>query len=834
MRYLIIWLLVMVSADVIGQQTNTNLNTNWEFRKVGDENWMPAQVPGCVHTDLFKNGVIEDPLGMEGEEKCKWIESENWEYRTTFLKSSLPQKQFYTIKFHGLDTYASVYLNDELILESRNMFRWYEVNVSALLKEENQLRIEFESPVKKGIDKRDELGYDLPSPSDAGDEKIASFVRKAGYQFGWDWGPRLLTSGIWKPVEIISWDSARLQGFHVVQDTVTKNKMVGKGHFRIQSSGAKNATLEIAIPGQAKRDTVVELQEGMNELSVQISIVNPELWWPRGVGSQRLYEVKGSLIVDGDKVAAKTRKIGVRTIELINEPDDIGTSFYFKVNGEPIFMKGANMIPQSVFPSSVSKAETLKLLVTAKKSHMNMLRVWGGGIYHSDWFYNACDSLGILIWQDAMFACSVYPWDDAYMENVQAEIKQQTQRISDHACIATWCGNNEVDVAWNNWGWQSEFKYDQSQQDSIWKGYQKLFSEVVPNAIRGVNPSMNYVSTSPLSNWGKDENFNHHNMHYWGVWHGTDNFDGFEKNIPRFMSEYGFQSFPILHKKSTEYAEKLLESRQKSYKGNKEIDRHIEQYFPKPKTFEDYAYLSQLTQRLAMKTAIEAHRLNGGKCMGTLYWQLNDVWLGPTWSTIDASGSWKAAHYTVSDRYQPTILLPRSDGNKFELFVSNDQLESQELNVKMRLIAFTGEEVWSEKASMTAPKSSLSKLGEWSLKEMMKNLGLKKMSVLEIQVSKSDTVLDKELFYFEKPKDLFLSNVDPEVEVVLMGDYLEVKISSPVLLKDVFLRADVECTQSENFFDVLPGETKVVNLYPKRLVVPHVKLKSLNQTYPKL
>lgn len=834
MRYLILFVLSLISISAVAQQQSTELKANWEFRKVGDDKWLPAEVPGCVHTDLFKNQLIEDPLAMNGEEKCKWIESESWEYRTVFSRSDLPAQQHHSLKFHGLDTYASVYLNEELILESENMFRWYEVDISELLKEENQLRIEFESPVKKGVEKRNELGHDLPSPSDAGDEKIASFIRKAGYQFGWDWGPRLLTSGIWKPVEIIGWDELKLENFRIVQDTISEKKMIGKGHFRIHSNGIQKATLEISIPGQAKKDTLVELKDGMNEFSLQFSIVNPELWWPNEVGAQKLYAVTASVQKDGKAISHETRKIGVRTIELINEPDEIGTSFYFKVNGEPIFMKGANMIPQSVFPSSVSKKQTLDLLVTAKESHMNMLRVWGGGIYQSDWFYDVCDSLGILIWQDAMFACSMYPWDESFIKNVSTEIKQQTERISDQACIATWCGNNEVDVAWNNWGWQSEFNYDQAQQDSIWNGYQKLFNEIIPNTIRGVNPSMNYVSTSPLSNWGKDENFNHHNMHYWGVWHGTDNFEGFEKNIPRFMSEYGFQSFPILQNKSSEHAEQLLESRQKSYKGNKEINRHLEQHFPKPKTFDDYTYLSQLTQRLAMKTAIEAHRLNRDKCMGTLYWQFNDVWLGPTWSTIDASGNWKAAHYTVADRYQPIILLPKSDGSNFELFVSNDELEPQDIKLKMRLIAFTGEEVWKSESNLSVAKSSATKAGEWSLKEMMKNPGLRKLSVLEIQLLKEDSLLDKELFYFEKPKDLFLSNVDPEINVQLMGDYIEVRIESPVLLKDVLLTCDVEAKFSENFFDIIPGQTKVVNLYPKRLVIPKVGLKSLNQLYPKL
>ena len=834
MRYVITLFISAIALFGFSQENAVELNQNWQFRKVGDTEWMSATVPGCVHTDLLENGVIEDPLGADGEAKCKWIERENWEYRLSFKKDELKPGKHQTLVFEGLDTYAKVFLNGKPILSAENMFRAYEVEVSEFLGEKNELEIVFESPVKKGMEKRDELGYDLPSPSDAGEEKIASFVRKSGYQFGWDWGPRLVTSGIWKTVRIESWDEVRLENFRLRQDTVLENRMNGTAFFRVESATETSVELEVSIQGQPKKAEFVDLVPGMNEVGVEFSIIDPKLWWPNGTGAQPLYGVVGTVKSQGQTVATSTRKIGVRRIELINETDEIGTSFYFEINGEPIFMKGANMIPQSIFPSSVAEEEMLSLLVTAKESNMNMLRVWGGGVYQSDRFYEVCDSLGILIWQDAMFACSMYPWDEGFEENVQAEIRQQAERISDHACLAVWCGNNEVDVAWNNWGWQSEFKYNQAQQDSIWAGYKRLFDEVISQEIHSVNPKLNYVSTSPMSSWGKAENFNHHNMHYWGVWHGTDNFDWFHKNIPRFMSEYGFQSFPNLKNLSSESTQSLLESRQKSYKGNKEIDRHLNQHFPAYKSFEDYVYLSHLTQQLAMKTAIESHRLNRDKCMGTLYWQFNDVWLAPTWSTIDASGNWKAAHYTVADLYKPVVLLPEADDKSFKLSVVNDDLDSHQLAVKMKLIAFTGEVVWTNESAINATSNSVSRVGDWELKELMKNPGLKRLSVLEIQLFQTDSLIDSELFYFSKPKELMLSNVDPKVEVELDGDHSIVRITSPVLLKNVLLTPDVKSELSENYFDVLPGETKVVEVYTKRVVIPEVKLKSLNQFYPRL
>ncbi|MFT6027159.1 MAG: beta-mannosidase, partial [Bacteroidia bacterium] len=391
MRYLITVLICAISFLGFSQHGSVELSQNWQFRKVGDSEWLPTTVPGCVHTDLYDNGVIEDPLDADGEAKCKWIENESWEYQLNFRKQGLKLGKYQTLVFEGLDTYASVYLNDNLILVTENMFRRYETEISALLKDENELRVVFASPIKKGIEKRDELGFNLPSPSDTGDEKIASFVRKAGYQFGWDWGPRLVTSGIWKPVRIESWDEVRLENFRLRQDSLSEARMEGTAHFRIESSVETKIDLEVFIPGQTKKAKSANLKKGMNEVEVPFFIIYPKLWWPNGTGAQPIYAVTVTAKSSDKQLASLTRKIGVRSIKLINRADDIGTSFYFEINGKPIFMKGANMIPQSVFPSSVTEKETIDLLVAAKESNMNMLRVWGGGVYQSDRFYQVCD-----------------------------------------------------------------------------------------------------------------------------------------------------------------------------------------------------------------------------------------------------------------------------------------------------------------------------------------------------------------------------------------------------------------------------------------------------------
>ena len=838
MRFLTSLVFSLICLQVSGQQNEVLIKQNWGMRKVGDTAWSPAPAaPFNLHTARQQFGDLENPLGPQGEKNSAWIGEADWELQVQIREDSLPSTKHYTLVLDGIDTYATIYLDGNRVLETDNMFRRYEVDLGTFDGPMKLLSMVVENLTKKAKEKRNQLGYDLPAPSDASSEKTASFTRKAGYQFGWDWGPRQLSMGPWQPVKVVCWNDARLVAFRTTQDTVMENRMNGTGHFTIEAAKAGNAKLVVSVAGQAAQTSSVNLVEGPNYIEVPFSIINPELWWPNGSGGQKLYEVTGSLTFEGQKVHSETRKIGIRTVELVNEPDDIGTSFYFKVNGEPIFMKGANMIPRSVFPSSVSDEQTLDLLVIAKESHFNMLRVWGGGIYQSDRFYEICDSLGIMVWQDAMFACAMYPSDEDFLENVKVEIEQQASRISDHTCIASWCGNNEVDVAWHNWGWQEEFKYTEKQQNEIWAGYEKVFKDLIPSVLDSIDPKLNYVHTSPLSNWGKDENFNHHNMHYWGVWHGTDNFDGYEKNVPRFMSEYGFQSFPTVYPESMKHLnigvnQSLLETRQRSYKGNKEITRHIEQHYPASKNFEEFTYLSQLTQRLGMKTAIESHRLNRDKCMGTLYWQFNDVWMAPTWSTIDFNGNWKAAHYMVSDRYRPIIAIGKSDGSEFSVSVSNDRLEKADLRLTLKLQSFTGEVVWEQEIPVSASKNSITAAGNWSHKELFKNPDLKKLSVMRIELYEGDSLLDVELFYFTEPKELMLSNINPETSVNYKFDHVEVVLNSPVLQKDVMLQVDLKGARfSENFFDVLPNEPKVVRVYPEGRVPVNMKLelKSLNQ-----
>ena len=375
------------------------------------------------------------------------------------------------------------------------------------------------------------------------------------------------------------------------------------------------------------------------------------------MGEAFLYKHEINLFYNKKHTHSIGYKYGVRTIELINKPDSIGTSFYFKLNGKPVFMKGANYIPQDMFIPRIKSEQTNRLITQVKNANMNMLRVWGGGIYEADTFYNLCDKNGILVWQDFMFAGSLYPSDSAFKENIRQEVIQNIKRLRFHPCIALWCGNNEIEVAWNNWGWQKKFSYSPQDSAEIWNNYKSIFEEMIPELVKK-HTSTSYTSTSPQSNWGTKENFNHSSMHYWGVWHGKEPFTNFTSNVGRFMVEYGFQSFPelgtlkkVMSDSSLSLKSSVLKNRQKSYIGNGLILKHIKRNFKEPNNFEEFIILSQKTQAKAMQIAIQAHIKKQPHCMGSLFWQLNDCWPGPSWSVIDYFGNEKHAYDVVKTEF---------------------------------------------------------------------------------------------------------------------------------------------------------------------------------------
>jgi beta-mannosidase len=701
-------ILFLLPQALCAQEKITPLE-NWSFRlDLPQGHHLPspeydAQVPGVVHLDLMRNNLAPDfYAGLnEHSDLAKRLESENWVYATSFeiSEADLSNSKM-DLVFEGIDTYAHVYLNDSLILKADNMFRNYTLSIKDLVKVgANKLRVHFTTPLNKHESDVMNAPYQLPSGNETGDMQVSAYTRKAAYQFGWDWGPRFVTCGIWKPCYISTWNDFKITNFYSQTISVVNNLATLFFQFDLESDSTYADPVVVEMMGL---EFQIYVKEGKNEVKFYHQIENPKLWYPNGYGEHPIYSSNLFLRNSNtfEKIHAAKVNFAIRTIELVNEKDSIGTSFYFKVNGQPIFMKGANYIPQDLFLPRVTNDKTEYLLQLVESANMNMIRVWGGGIYESDFFYTQCDLRGILVWQDFMFANSMYPATKEFHENVAAEIEDNVKRLRNHPCIALWCGNNEIEVAWHNWGWQKQFGYSAKDSTEIWENYKAIFRKLIPDKLKQLDPSRAYIPSSPQSNWGKPENFNHGAMHYWGVWHGKEPIESFKNNVGRFMVEYGFQSYPsfdalmktlsILNKSNSaqtrneisryyKYAAEAIhrdsaafKNLQKSYIGDGLIDAEVSNYFGKIKSIEEWLGATQFIQAQALKTAIIAHRLKAPHCMGTLFWQLNDCWPGASWSVLDYYQDQKKSYAEVEKWYSPTIAILEKNESSLDLTTHSD------------------------------------------------------------------------------------------------------------------------------------------------------------------
>ncbi|HEX6730542.1 MAG TPA: glycoside hydrolase family 2 TIM barrel-domain containing protein, partial [Pyrinomonadaceae bacterium] len=523
-------------------QTVMQIHTGWQFREVGKTDWYPATVPGCVHTDLLHNKLIDDPFYRDNEKKQQWIEKKDWEYTTKFeVPAKILERERVELVFEGLDTYAKVYLNEQLLLNADNMFRTWRVDSKQLLKAgANTLRIVFRSPVNEILPLMAKLNYQLPAPNDQG-EKTSPFTRKAPYHYGWDWGPRFVTSGIWRPVSLQAWDHARVNDLNIVVKKISPEVAVLIATVEIDAttSGAATILLENLTNKVVAGKKQIQLEKGTNQVSFDFTVTRPALWWPNGLGAQPLYSFRARSLVNGRVTDERVARTGLRTMELRQQRDEAGQTFMFVVNGVPVFAKGGNWIPADSFPSRITREKYRYFIKSVRDSNMNMLRVWGGGIYEADDFYELCDEMGIMVWQDFMFACSMYPADQQFLDSVRAEAIDNVKRLRNHPSVVLWAGNNEVEAAWMNWGWR------QNLPPSLWDDYKKIFHGVLQEVCATFDPSRPYWPSSPRGGLDDDpDSMRSGDVHFWRVWHFAEPFTDYEKLTPRFMSEYGFQSFP--------------------------------------------------------------------------------------------------------------------------------------------------------------------------------------------------------------------------------------------------------------------------------------------------
>jgi beta-mannosidase len=813
----IILILILICCSVSAQTSYRNLSIeNWTFNKQNEAKKYKATIPGTIHTDLFQNQLIPDPFFGNNEKQLQWIENENWEYETHFsLTKSELKNQNIDLEFEGLDTYATVFLNGKVVLEANNMFRKWTISSKSHLKiGTNHLKVIFHSAVQKGKEEAKRLPYTLP-------EKERVFVRKAQYQFGWDWGPRFVTAGIWKKVQLKFWNSAQIESVQFEQSGITKYGALLFFNINVNSQ-IEGDFVFIINKNKHKR----KLSKGVTVIELPYVIDNPKLWWCNGLGEPTLYPFSIELYQKGKLLDKKKLNIGLRTIELIQEKDQAGKSFYFKLNGKPVFMKGANVVPPDNFLPRVSDSTYFSLVENAKKANMNMLRVWGGGVYFDDAFYEACDANGILVWQDFMFACSMYPGDEKFVENVKQEVIDNVNRLQNHPSIAIWCGNNENDEGWHNWGWQKQFNYSKADSTQIWNDYKKVFHEMIPQTLDSLLPKEKniYWSSSPSKGWGRKESLTQGDVHYWGVWWGKEPFEIYEKKVGRFVSEYGFQGMPnlgtlkkVIHNEDLNFTSEAFKNHQKHSTGYETIKEYMERDYVVPKDFEDYAYVSQLLQARGMKIAIEAHRRAKPYCMGTLYWQLNDCWPVTSWSSLDYYGNWKAFHYQAKRSFENLLLSVAEKNNGYEVFLVNDTFENYSGKLELELFSFDGKLLWNTSKEITIKENSSTNVHEIP-KVYLKSFDLKQ-TVLKVKFNEVQSQ-----YFFVKPKDLKLQK--PNIEIKMINDFT-VEISSDVLAKNVFLSSENEVFFEDNYFDLLPNEKRVIKLSK---AMKEIKVKSLFDT----
>lgn len=783
-----------------------SLNDNWLVKSANDSIKLTTNIPNETHFDLCKNKIIPHPFLGDNEKHIQWVADSTWIYEKEFdVDSSFLKNENIELVFDGVDTYSDIYLNDIKILSTDNQFRQWKADVKSIIQPvKNRLRILIHSPFNIEKHKAEVYGFQPPS-----DSRI--FTRKAAYVYGWDWGPRIVTSGLWKPVKLESWNGPRLEDVFIIQDSLTERKAYLTARFEISSN--KQTEISLFVFGNRKYMTT---KEGNQTVEINFEIDYPDLWWPNGLGDQKLYKIDCSLMHNDYCVQTISKKIGLRTIELVQEKDSTGKSFYFKVNGQPVFMKGANYIPIQILGNDVDTNKYRNLINDVAESKMNMLRVWGGGIFEHDIFYDLCDEKGILVWQDFMFANGMYPADSTMLENITIEATEQIKRLRNHPSIALFCGNNEIAEAWANWGWKKNYSKD--QQKKMEDDYNKIFHKLLPDLVNKFFPQTPYWPSSPQYGRGDKRSQFEGDSHYWGVWHDEELFEMYETKIPRFMSEFGFQSYPSLktlenwiEKEDLKFNSPMLQSHQKHPRGNELIKKYMERDYKVPEKFSDFIYVSQLLQAEGIAVGIEAHRRAMPFCMGSLYWQLNDCWPVVSWSGIDYEGRWKALQYFVKKSFEPVILSLERNDDLLNIYLVNDKNESVEGYLTFRLMNFDGEiKLQAEEYYQINPNTA----------ELLRTLDITKYTHIDWSYSflnigfNGNLDVDDRNFYFVKPKDMNLSKPEIKISIEKNGNHYILNLVSSTLAKNVFVDCKADGKFSDNFFDLIPGEEKIIEFYP--------------------
>ncbi len=803
---------------------------DWKFGQARLEKRYQAKVPGVVHTDLMSNGIIDDPYYGLNERNVQWIDKEDWIYEKTFVPSKeMMDNDNIEIVFDGLDTYADVYFNDIKIIEADNMFRTWRADVRPYIKDgENHIKVLFHSPVKVDMPKWEKFPNQYRASNDQSanggliDRKISIFARKAGYHYGWDWGPRLVTSGIWRNVYLDGWSETCIRNVHVRQHGVTEKKASVSNVVEIESSAdMKDVSLTVTDKdnGRILAKKKCNLIKGLNEVTLNFDIKKPRLWWCHGLGKPELYTFTTTVHYGEGKTLSHDERIGLRSVRIVTDPDKEGNmQFYFVLNGVPVFAKGTNYIPQDNFLPTVTKERYERTLRDATAANMNMIRVWGGGIYEDDVFYDMCDELGLMVWQDFMFACSMYPATGEWLENVKMEARDNIRRLRNHPSIVLWCGGNECLDAWYNWGWKRQHeKIDPEQAKRIEDEMNRQYFEALPEMMAAHDPDSFYWPSSPFSGKGKGSDGLNGDRHYYGVWQRKHPIAQYNKEKSHFFSEYGVQSFPeyaTVVRFAPDTTDHRLDSdvmmwhQRGGDHANQLIAWYLENEYRKPADFKEMLYMNQVFQGDAMRTAIESHRRNMPYCMGSLLWQHDDCWPVASWSTRDYYGNWKAAHYMVRRAFENLIVSSETVGDSIQIYAVSDLLKKKSGNLSIVLYSLDGTKLWEKVVKVTIPANTSTMIWSERLDAILGDAD-KNNVVFNLRLNSGDHSHEGN-FYLCKQSELKLSKPDIDYEVTPIEGGYTIALKSDRFVRALYLSLDdVDSRFDDNYFDLVPDEVKI-------------------------
>ena len=791
-----------------------------------------------VQTDLLQVGLIPDPFFGDNEKQLQWIGLTDWEYRTEFaVDATMLRRKHIDLVFDGLDTFAEVTLNGRALLHTDNMFRTWRAEAKPLLKPGNNvLTVLFRSPINTMTPVVAALPYILPGTGfeafdrDNGIFPVSQYLRKSPYQFGWDWAPKFVTQGIWRPVRLEMWDELRIVDLHIEQRSVTKARALASAEVELEASAAMKADFQIRVVAPNSMVSIVRqkgvtLDSGENRISIPLRIASPALWYPNGYGRQDRYSVSVVVVnATGIAIARAQVKTGFRSVELRRDPDKWGTSFEFVINGIPVFAQGANVVPFDSFPSRVTLAQQRRILQSARDSNLNLIRMWGGGYYESDAFYDLCDELGLMVWQEFIFGGAMVPGDLAFQNNVRDEAVEQVKRLRNHPSLVLWCGNNEVETAWTSWGDRKQFQKSvtQDQRERVWQDYVVMFRDILKGAVTEYGNGVPYWSSSPSANFeDKANNYTNGDMHYWSVWSGKgEPIEEYGNQAPRFMSEYGFQSMPDLRTvrafagDNQDVASAPMLNHERYVHGFDRMQKYLEEYYHPPRDFAAFVYLSQVMQAEAIKIAAEHLRSEMPQTMGSIYWQLNDCWPVASWSSIDYFGRWKALQYYARRFYAPVLVAPVFKDDRITVHIVSNRQSGFPAELKLRLMDMHGKILVEKRQSITVAALGSTAAMDLSMHNLAGFDAANTFAVVELNQGREQVA--RNVLYFARPREINLPAAQLTTEIVAYQKGYVVRVSSNTLARVVAISfGDIDAELSDNYFDLLPGESVSVHIDSK-------------------